>query len=196
MSIAIPDFVRFRGHSVKVNAQEDDWRKALEAQQARLIAKELERLGAIILPDDMTLRDVGQLRRRIRQLLPQLAGMLEWLLVRATELGLLVAVSELTTADVDRMQVDAAADNWRKQWNAELTPLLVANTERAAQQQLAKFHAGEQDINYATPGVGLLVQPPACGQHRYNGDNQGLRQGQRVGISGCRHSAVAISDGQ
>ena len=78
----------------------------------------LERLGAIILPDDMTLRDVGQLRRRIRQLLPQLAGVLESLLVKATELGLLVAVSELATADVDRMQVDAAADNWRKQWNA------------------------------------------------------------------------------
>ncbi len=88
MSIAIPEFVAIPGTLVKVNAQEDKWRKALEAQQARLIAKELERLGAIILPDDMTLRDVGQLRRRIRQLLPQLAGTLEWLLVKATEMGM------------------------------------------------------------------------------------------------------------
>ena len=157
MSIAIPDFVEIPGTLVKVNAQEDEWRKALEAQQARLIAEELERLGAIILPDDMTLRDVGQLRRRIRQLLPQLAGAVEWLLVKATELGVTVAVSELAAAgvglSVDRLQVDAAADNWHKQWNAELTPLIVANTERAAQQQLAKFHAGEQDINALRMGL-------------------------------------------
>ncbi len=69
----------------------------------------------------------------------------------------MVAGSELAAADVglsvDRMHVDAAADNWRKQWNAELTPLLVANTERAAQEQLAKFHAGEQDINALRLGL-------------------------------------------
>ena len=194
MSIAIPEFISMPGTSVKVNAQEDEWRKALEAQQARLIAKELERLGAIILPDDMTLRDVGQLRRRIRQLLPRLAGTLEWLLVKATELGLLVAVSELTTADVGRMHVDAAADNWRKQWNAELTPLLVANTEPLPSSSLPS-PCRWQDIYTLRLGLAywfsrqLRTTSPSPKQPEASPRPASC-------ISRCRHSAVAISDGQ